>query len=271
MVTDDSTRMLRLLLARPSRGRVRHDRSRDEGAGRPVRRGSAPPVAGGQPTLSEERPEALEWRLMGDGRITVFLADDNVIVREGVRALLALEPDLDVVGTADDYDSLLAGAEAVAPQVLVTDIRMPPSFQREGIDAAKELRKRHPGTGVVVLSQYDDPDYAIALLERRRRRLRVPPQGPGRRGRPARQGGARGGDRRVGARPQDRRGAGAAGHRRRRAHRGRRAPAPRDRRGSPDQGDRQRARHHRGRRRRLGRGAVPQVVGGREHRAPPAR
>jgi adenylate cyclase len=101
---------------------------------------------------------------MGDGRITVFLADDNVIVREGVRALLALESDLDVVGTADDYDSLLAGAEAVAPQVLVTDIRMPPSFQQEGIDAAKELRKRHPGTGVVVLSQYDDPDYAIALL-----------------------------------------------------------------------------------------------------------
>jgi len=101
---------------------------------------------------------------MGDGRITVFLADDNVIVREGVRALLALEADLDVVGTADDYDSLLAGAEAAAPQVLVTDIRMPPTFQREGIDAAKELRKRHPGTGVVILSQYDDPDYAIALL-----------------------------------------------------------------------------------------------------------
>ena len=101
---------------------------------------------------------------MGDGRITVFLADDNVIVREGVRALLALEDDLVVVGTADDYDSLIAGAEAAAPQVLVTDIRMPPSFQQEGIDAAKALRKRHPGTGVVVLSQYDDPDYAIALL-----------------------------------------------------------------------------------------------------------
>src|SRR6476620_10988081 len=98
------------------------------------------------------------------GRITVFLADDNVIVREGVRALLNIEPDLEVVGTAVDYDELIAGAEAAAPQVLVTDIRMPPAFQREGIDAAKELRKRHPGTGVVVLSQYDDPDYAIALL-----------------------------------------------------------------------------------------------------------
>ncbi len=97
-------------------------------------------------------------------RITVFLADDNVIVREGVRALLAREPDLEIVGTAGDYDELLAGAEAANPQVLVTDIRMPPAFQSEGIDAAKELRKRHPGTGVVVLSQYDDPEYAIALL-----------------------------------------------------------------------------------------------------------
>ena len=96
--------------------------------------------------------------------ITVFLADDNVIVREGVRALLMLEDDLEIVGVAGDYDELIAGAEAAAPQVLVTDIRMPPNFQSEGIDAAKELRKRHPGTGVVVLSQYDDPEYAVALL-----------------------------------------------------------------------------------------------------------
>ena len=96
--------------------------------------------------------------------ITVFLADDNVIVREGVRALLAQEPDFEVVGAAGDYDELIEGAEAAAPQVLVTDIRMPPSFQSEGIDAAKELRKRHPGTGVVVLSQYDDPEYAVSLL-----------------------------------------------------------------------------------------------------------
>ncbi|HEY7107285.1 MAG TPA: adenylate/guanylate cyclase domain-containing protein [Acidimicrobiia bacterium] len=99
-----------------------------------------------------------------DGRITVFLADDNVIVREGVRALLGIEDDLEVVGTAEDYDGLVSGAESAAPQVLVTDIRMPPSFQQEGITAAKLIRKRHPGTGVVVLSQFDDPDYAISLL-----------------------------------------------------------------------------------------------------------
>ena len=101
---------------------------------------------------------------VSDRQITVFLADDNLIVREGVRALIGLEPDLTVVGVAADYDGLVAGAEAAAPQVVVTDIRMPPTFQQEGIDAAKEVRKRHPGTGVVVLSQYDDPEYAIALL-----------------------------------------------------------------------------------------------------------
>src|SRR5207245_10353143 len=101
---------------------------------------------------------------MPGAQITVFLADDNLIVREGVRALLALEPDLDVVGVAADYDGLVAGAGEAGPQVVVTDIRMPPNFQREGIDGAKEVRKRHPGTGIVILSQYDEPEYAISLL-----------------------------------------------------------------------------------------------------------
>ena len=87
---------------------------------------------------------------MPDGRITVFLADDNLIVREGVKALLSLAEDVEVVGVAGDRDELVERASA--------------SFQREGIDAANELRKRHPGTGVVILSQYDDPEYAISLL-----------------------------------------------------------------------------------------------------------
>ncbi len=101
---------------------------------------------------------------MGEPRITVFLADDSLFVREGVRALLAAQPDLEVVGVAEDFDSLIEGAEATEPQVVVTDIRMPPSFQNEGIEAAKIVRKRHPGTGIVILSQYDEPEYAIALL-----------------------------------------------------------------------------------------------------------
>ncbi len=96
--------------------------------------------------------------------ISVFLADDNLIVREGVRALINRSADLEVIGVAADYDEVVAGCAATAPQVLVTDIRMPPSFRNEGIEAAKEVRKRHPGTGVVVLSQYDDPEYAVALL-----------------------------------------------------------------------------------------------------------
>jgi adenylate cyclase len=101
---------------------------------------------------------------VAEAAISVFLADDNLLVREGVRALLERQPDIEVVGVAADYDELIAGAEAAAPQVLVTDIRMPPTFQREGIEAAKLLRMRHPGTGVVILSQYDDPEYAVALL-----------------------------------------------------------------------------------------------------------
>jgi class 3 adenylate cyclase/ActR/RegA family two-component response regulator len=96
--------------------------------------------------------------------ITVFLADDNLIVREGVRALINRRADLEVVGVAEDYDGTVAGAAQTHPHVLVSDIRMPPSFHREGIDAAKEVRQRHPGTGVVILSQYDDPEYAVSLL-----------------------------------------------------------------------------------------------------------
>ena len=100
----------------------------------------------------------------GSRAIDVFLADDNLIVREGVRALIERNADLRVVGVAADYDGVVSGCAATEPQVLVTDVRMPPSFRREGIDAAKEVRSRFPGTGVVVLSQYDDPEYAVSLL-----------------------------------------------------------------------------------------------------------
>jgi class 3 adenylate cyclase/FixJ family two-component response regulator len=101
---------------------------------------------------------------VADRAITVVLADDNLIVRSGVRALLAREADIEVLGEAADHPELLAAADEHQPQVVVTDIRMPPTFQREGIDAAKEIRQRTPGTGIVILSQYDDPEYAISLL-----------------------------------------------------------------------------------------------------------
>jgi adenylate cyclase len=98
------------------------------------------------------------------GRISVLLADDSLIVREGLRALLCAADDLEVVGVASDFDELIARADELTPDVIVSDIRMPPTFQREGIDAARLIRKRHPGTGVVILSQFDDPEYAIGLL-----------------------------------------------------------------------------------------------------------
>ncbi|MBA2497066.1 MAG: response regulator transcription factor, partial [Acidimicrobiia bacterium] len=101
---------------------------------------------------------------MPDGSITVVLADDNLIVRAGVRALLAREHDVEVLGEASDHPELIAAALEHQPQVVVSDIRMPPTFQREGIDAAKEIRQRNPGTGIVILSQYDDPEYAVSLL-----------------------------------------------------------------------------------------------------------
>jgi adenylate cyclase len=112
--------------------------------------------------LARPRPPAHTGNQMA--QISVFLADDNLLVRAGVRALLGREEDVEVVGEAADYDGLVAGAFETQPQVVVSDIRMPPSFQREGIDAAKEIRKRTPGTGVVILSQYDDPEYAVSLL-----------------------------------------------------------------------------------------------------------
>jgi adenylate cyclase len=111
------------------------------------------------PALCEDPPIHSNHRV-----ITVFLADDSLLVREGVRALLAMQPDLEVVGVAEDFEGLVAGAAETNPNVVVTDIRMPPNFQNEGIEAAKLVRMRNPGTGVVVLSQYDEPEYAIALL-----------------------------------------------------------------------------------------------------------
>lgn len=98
--------------------------------------------------------------------ITVVLGEDNVLVREGVRALLDSYDDIEVVGVAEDAPSLLAAAAEHVPDVVVTDIKMPPSFQLEGIDCAHAIRERHPDTGVVVLSAHDDEEYALALLGR---------------------------------------------------------------------------------------------------------
>jgi DNA-binding NarL/FixJ family response regulator len=98
--------------------------------------------------------------------IRVVLAEDHYLVREGVRRLLETRADLEVAAVCGDLGSLLAAVEAERPDVVVTDIRMPPGDADEGIQAAERLRETNPDVGVVVLSQYANPTYALALLER---------------------------------------------------------------------------------------------------------
>jgi DNA-binding NarL/FixJ family response regulator len=97
--------------------------------------------------------------------IRLVLADDHYLVREGLRRLLELEPELEVAAACGDLGSLLAAVDAERPDVVVTDIRMPPGDGDEGIQAAERLRETNPRMGVVVLSQYANPSYALALLE----------------------------------------------------------------------------------------------------------
>jgi DNA-binding NarL/FixJ family response regulator len=97
--------------------------------------------------------------------IRIVLAEDNYLVREGVRRLLETQDDLEVVATCGDLESLLRAAEVEQPDVVLTDIRMPPGGRDEGIQAAERLRRTSPEMGVVVLSQFSDPEYALALLE----------------------------------------------------------------------------------------------------------
>jgi DNA-binding NarL/FixJ family response regulator len=97
--------------------------------------------------------------------IRLVLAEDHYLVREGIRRLLETSPDFEVAAACDDLDSLLAAVEAERPDVVLTDIRMPPGSSDEGIQAAERLRESSPEVGVVVLSQYANPAYALALLE----------------------------------------------------------------------------------------------------------
>jgi DNA-binding NarL/FixJ family response regulator len=96
---------------------------------------------------------------------SIVVADDSYLVREAVVRLLEAEDDLSVAGVAGSYEELLDLVDEIAPDVVVTDIRMPPTGTDEGIRAAARLRESHPTTGVVVLSQFAAPSYALALLE----------------------------------------------------------------------------------------------------------
>ncbi|GAC1308576.1 MAG: response regulator transcription factor [Acidimicrobiales bacterium] len=96
--------------------------------------------------------------------IRIVLAEDNALLRAGISKLVEAETDLELVGTAGDLAGLLALVEETTPDVVVTDIRMPPTSTDEGIQAAAQLRDTHPQIGVVVLSLYSNPAYALALL-----------------------------------------------------------------------------------------------------------
>jgi DNA-binding NarL/FixJ family response regulator len=97
--------------------------------------------------------------------IRVVVAEDSLILREGLQQLLAGSPSVEVVATYGDLDTLLGAVEHDRPDVVLTDIRMPPSNTDEGIRLAGRLRETLPSAGVVVLSQYAEPNYVLALLE----------------------------------------------------------------------------------------------------------
>ena len=97
--------------------------------------------------------------------LRVVFAEDNYLVREGTSALLGGSGAVELVGTAEDLDGLLSAVEALAPDAVLTDIRMPPTGTDEGIRAAKRIRQEHPTVGVLVLSGFADEEYAYELLK----------------------------------------------------------------------------------------------------------
>ncbi len=97
--------------------------------------------------------------------VRIILAEDNYLVREGLGKLIDTEPDLELVAACADFDSLIAAVTTELPDVVVTDIRMPPTGTDEGIRAAGIIRDRFPDIGVVVLSQYSEPAYALSFLD----------------------------------------------------------------------------------------------------------
>lgn len=97
--------------------------------------------------------------------LTVVIAEDSLLMREGIRSVLALDDEIEVVGVYGDYDGLIAAVDENEPDAVITDIRMPPTQTDEGIRAANLIRSNHPKMGVVVLSQYVEPRYALSLFE----------------------------------------------------------------------------------------------------------
>jgi DNA-binding NarL/FixJ family response regulator len=100
-----------------------------------------------------------------EGTIRVAFADDSLLMREALDHVLGAADEMEVVASCGDRDSLLAAIEAERPDVVVTDIRMPPTNRDEGLQVAEMLRRERPNIGVVLLSHFADPQYGIALLD----------------------------------------------------------------------------------------------------------
>ena len=127
-----------------------------------------PSVGGAEPLAAPVEQDLLR----------VVIADDSYLVREALGHLLETDPRVELVARCQDGTELAETVDAELPDVVVTDIRMPPSGDDEGIVFANRLRETHPEIGVVVVSQYADPRYGLALLERRLGSPRLPAQGP---------------------------------------------------------------------------------------------
>ncbi|MEV6065901.1 response regulator transcription factor [Nocardia sp. NPDC052001] len=102
---------------------------------------------------------------MNTGRVKVVVAEDSILIRESVLRVLATDSGIEVVGAGTDFASTLEVVRSARPDVLITDVRMPPTGTDEGVRLAKLLRETHPGTGVLVLSHYAEPAYAAGLLD----------------------------------------------------------------------------------------------------------
>ncbi|MEM7140250.1 MAG: response regulator transcription factor [Actinomycetota bacterium] len=97
--------------------------------------------------------------------LRVVVADDDLLVRAGIVAVISALADTELVGEAGSLDELLAAVDATHPDVVITDVRMPPTHTDEGIQATRRIRGDHPDTGVVVLSQHAEPEYVLSVLE----------------------------------------------------------------------------------------------------------
>jgi DNA-binding NarL/FixJ family response regulator len=97
--------------------------------------------------------------------VTVVLGEDSYLAREGIRRALEAAADIELVANCAEFDELLRAVDRIRPDVVLSDVRMPPSHTDEGIRLANQLRHSHPEIGVVILSQHADPLYALALFE----------------------------------------------------------------------------------------------------------